>query len=418
MLKKKEWDDNALAIFDDAMILRRENGWWYYRQWLTTEKRDYRVSLKTRSQVTAAELGKKQYFEIMARVNAGMKVYSPSIDDGIAQYLQYRSVDVQNGAITSGRFSTIATHLKNWRRYLKQADIDPKVKNINRDDCLGYFAHRSSEGASKSTIVNEQASIGACWSYLYDHRIVDYRDFDFGKSAKVDHGVADLTRRQTFSDSEAKQFLDAYKKYAGGDGITQDERRKRFTTYYYFRLAFASGLRTGEQRQIKAENFRALAGHHNMIEIFIPAETSKVRQSRDVIVDKISFLDYKKTLDFGANGYVFADNDGEPISEKTLLRHFKAVLVLSDIPGGDIRNLVPYSTRHYYATRKLMHGVQYDVLARAMGTSVMQLMVTYRHVQKDELMKVAVALEIPSLKQDPKFMPEELLEKFEIDSTL
>lgn len=397
MLKKKEWDEDSLPVYDDAMILRRENGVWYYRQWLPSEGKDYRISLKTRSRATAEELGKKEYFALMQKLQTGQKIFSPTIDEAIRLYLEYRQHDIANGAITIGRFQTITTHLKNWRRYIASTDTDTKAKNLSRDCSLGYFAYRSHEKASRTTILNEQSTVNAMWQYLYNRKITDFEALDFGKSPKIDNGVANLTKRQTFTAQEYKQFMVAYKSFKDDATQSEEEKYRRNVSYYYFLLAFESGMRTGELRQLRWENFRAIPQRKNMVQIFVDAATTKVRTSRDVVA-KVSYSDFKKALHFeDVNGYVFADLDGTQISEKTLLRHFKSVLTLAEIPLADVRNLVPYSTRHYFATQKMQKGAPMDVLAKIMGTSISQLENTYRHVRMPELIHVISQYEnIPS----------------------
>ena len=51
-LKKKNFSENEIAIFEDACIYKRGE-YWQFRMWLAKEKRYVRRSLKTTSRATA-----------------------------------------------------------------------------------------------------------------------------------------------------------------------------------------------------------------------------------------------------------------------------------------------------------------------------------------------------------------------------
>ena len=103
-LKKQQFSDDEIAIFDDAMIYRRgEYG--HFRMWLNGEGKYARKSLRTRSRSTAIERGKEAYLEIYANQKAG-KTYFASAKEG-ADVLKHRAKDVTSGLIVPGRLTTI-----------------------------------------------------------------------------------------------------------------------------------------------------------------------------------------------------------------------------------------------------------------------------------------------------------------------
>jgi len=185
-----------------------------------------------------------------------------------------------------------------------------------------------------------------------------------------------------------------YAMYTQAESIDELEKVKREMTHSYFNLAFKSGLRTGELRGVRCEDFKPAPEGKNMVEILIRAETSKVRKQREIIVDGINYASFVKRYitDKNKNSYLFADAEGEPISEKTLLRHWKTVMVLAGIKNWEERNIVPYTTRHFFATEKLKMKVAYDVLAEYMGTSISELETTYRHVSREERLTIATTM--------------------------
>ena len=69
-LKKKNFSENEIAIFEDACIYKRGE-YWHFRMWLAKEKRYVRRSLKTTSRATAVELAKDTYLDFYANLRQG-----------------------------------------------------------------------------------------------------------------------------------------------------------------------------------------------------------------------------------------------------------------------------------------------------------------------------------------------------------
>ena len=74
-LKKRDFKENEILIFDDACIYKRGD-YWQFRLWLDKEKRYVRKSLKTRKRTEAVELGKELYLELFADMKQGKNYYS------------------------------------------------------------------------------------------------------------------------------------------------------------------------------------------------------------------------------------------------------------------------------------------------------------------------------------------------------
>jgi hypothetical protein len=69
-LKKQQFADDEIAIFDEACIYKRGESW-QFRMWLPKESKYARKSLSTRSKVTAIEKGKAAYLEIYSNLQQG-----------------------------------------------------------------------------------------------------------------------------------------------------------------------------------------------------------------------------------------------------------------------------------------------------------------------------------------------------------
>ena len=129
-LKKQQYSDEEIAIFDEAVIYKR-GAYWHFRMWLKGEGKYARKSLRTRSKATAVEKGKAAYLEIYANLQQGKTYFSITTKEGVAKYLEHRLKDVESGLIVVGRHTTIKTHLQHWLEFIGK---DTKLKELERTD--------------------------------------------------------------------------------------------------------------------------------------------------------------------------------------------------------------------------------------------------------------------------------------------
>jgi hypothetical protein len=106
-LKKAEFNDDEVPIFEEALVYKRGE-YWQMRMWLAKEHKYARFSLKTRKRATAIDKAKLHYHELMAGQLQGKSYFSITTRMGVEMYLEHRKKDVTNGYIVSGRYNTIA----------------------------------------------------------------------------------------------------------------------------------------------------------------------------------------------------------------------------------------------------------------------------------------------------------------------
>ena len=102
-LKKQQYSDEEIAIFDEAVIYKR-GAYWHFRMWLKGEGKYARKSLRTRSKATAVEKGKAAYLEIYANLQQGKTYFSITTKEGVAKYLEHRRKDVESVLKTKLRY--------------------------------------------------------------------------------------------------------------------------------------------------------------------------------------------------------------------------------------------------------------------------------------------------------------------------
>ena len=401
-LKKKQFGDEEIAIFDEAVIYKRGE-YWHFRMWLNGEGKYARKSLRTRSQSTAVEKGKEAYLEIFANLKQGKTYFSITTKEGVERYVEYRQKDVEAGLIVSGRLQTIKTHLQHWLNFIGK---DTKLKELERTDCEDYFHFRSksTDGRVKQvTVQNEQSSINACMKWLFKTGETHFDSFEFKKLPKVDRNN-EAIRRATFTSEEYERIFKAMRSYVAKSQkrVDTNELLIRQIVRHYILIAANSGLRVGEQRQLRwkdvsIETHKVDGEERKLARIHVRAETSKVRTSRTFLCRNGQYFERLRELvkHDSDDDLIFSVDGKETISKRAVLYHFAKIIELADIEERETRDLVPYSLRHFMITQRIMSGLSFRQIADMCGTSVAQIERTYYHLN-DEIRLTNALADCPS----------------------
>ena len=414
-LKKAEFTDDEIPLYEDALVYKRGE-YWQMRMWLAKEHKYARFSLKTRNRSTAIDKAKLHYHELMAGQLQGKSYFSITTRMGVEMYLEHRKKDVTNGFIVSGRYNTIATHLKHWLTFIGK---DVKLKELERTDCEDYFASRTKTKKketiriSQTTVENEQSSVNAMMAWLYKHKETYIDGFDFKKLKAVDKG-SEANRRNTFTDDETARWtveLSKYIKEAEKD-LSEPNNLVKAVCGYYLGFSLITGLRRGEQLQLKwsdvedMEHTEAKGNGFDLLKVTVRGETSKVRKTRKFVVKDSVYLKglieltrqrHKgkiaelKLLELVQDELMFSTNGETAITARAIGVHFDKLVALAKIPNADKRGLVPYSLRHYFITQRVNSNLPPAIVAEMCGTSITQIEKTYYHTTEDKMVSNALA---------------------------
>jgi len=418
-LKKASLEANEIAIYDEALVYQRGE-YWQMRMWLAKEKKYARFSLRTRNGDTAEAKAKKHYHELMAQQLAGKTYFSMTAKQAVDEYIKQRTKDMEAGLIVKGRLGTIKTHLEHWLKFIGK---DTKVKEMERTDCENYFHNRTKNKkklpVSRTTVLNEQSSINAMMSWLHKRGESYIEAFEFKKLGKIDTGD-ERTRRNTFTDEEIaaiKTELEKYIKEAKEDLSLYGNLNKVVTSYYLL-ISIITGLRRGEQlqltwsdiswfeKQVKSDSNEDEEGEtYSLVKITVRGKTSKVGKTRNFVVQDWEYFDelfkflhprYVKAKKGDKSATPFAKTlifslDGKtPLTPRVILYHFDEILTRCEIDGGDERDLVPYSFRHYFITDMINKGASPTQVAETCGTSTAQIEKTYYHTTERKMIENAL----------------------------
>jgi integrase len=405
-LKKKTFSEEEILIYDEAVIYKRGDIW-QFRYWLEKERRYVRLSLKTKNVDVAIEKAKKHFVKIKSETDSGRTYYSKTAKDGVLLYLEYRKGHIDSRttkSIVKGRYGTIRAHLDHWLDFIER---DTKLKELDRDSCAEYAKTRENPSATKttalSTIAGEQSTINSMMKWLYKKGEVYIDGFDF-ETISIRNTPEEKVRRSSFTDEEVMDFRLAIPKYIeeAKKDTTDLENRARVLSGYYLLIASISGLRTGEQKQLKwkdihFEQHRVKHEEIEMVKISVRKETSKVRKSREYYIRDMEYFHdlFNLTIPthskkpYGEN-FVFSYNGINVVSQRAVTHHFKKILEAAKI-DKDKRILVPYSFRHHFITSRIKAGLSYKDVADMCGTSRTQIEKTYYHIDKEIMMTQALA---------------------------
>ena len=411
-LKKKTFSEEEILIYDEAVIYKRGDIW-QFRYWLVKERRYVRLSLTTKNVDVAIEKAKKHFVKIKSDTDSGKTYYSKTTKDGVLMYLEYRKGHIDSRttkSIVKGRYGTIRAHLEHWLDFIER---DKKLKELDRDSCANYAKTRENPSATKttalSTIAGEQSTINSMMKWLHKKGEVYIDGFDF-ETISIRNTTEEDVRRASFTDEEVKDFRLAIPKYIeeAKKDMTDLENRARVLSGYYLLIASISGLRTGEQKQLKwkditFEQHRKENKEKNgliktdMVKISVRKETSKVRKPREYYIRDMEYFHDLFNLTIPthtkkpyAENFVFSYNGINVVSQRAVTHHFKKILEAADIVKGK-RSLVPYSFRHHFITSRIKAGLSYKDVADMCGTSRTQIEKTYYHIDKEIMMTQALA---------------------------
>jgi integrase len=414
-LKKQTFNADEIEIYDEAVVYKRGE-YWQMRMWLGKEKKYARFSLRTRNRDTATDKAKKYYHELMAQQLAGKTYFSKTTKQGVEEYLKQRALDVEAELIVKGRYGTIKTHLEHWLDFIGR---DTKLKELERTDCENYLHSRTKTkkkiNVSQTTVANEQSTINAMLSWLYRRNETYIEAFDFKPLKRIDRGDEAL-RRSTFTDEEViviKQELEKYITEAKGN-VDEEGNMSKVINGYYLLISIITGLRRGEQLQLKWSDIKWLEKNvkgqaeddtYSLVKITVRAETTKVRKTRRFVVKDWEYFDElfkllqpryvkankenKKIKAFG-DTFVFSANGMSMLTPRAIGYHFDKMIELAEIKDTDTRDLVPYSFRHYFITDRINRGATPTQVAETCGTSTAQIEKTYYHTTERKMIENAM----------------------------
>lgn len=163
-----------------------------------------------------------------------------------------------------------------------------------------------------------------------------------------------------------------------------ESRPENLCDYAILELAYASGLRLSEIRNLRLEQLHLDAGFINVIgkgnkERVVPVG----RKATDAINNWLT-VGRPKMIKPKSPGAVFLTQRGTAFSRITMWLHIKKRVAAAGIE----RNITPHMLRHSFATHLLEHGADLRVIQELLGHSSISTTEVYTHVASGRLQEV------------------------------
>jgi len=396
-IKKKYDNHTSFPIrsnsFDNEAFIQKRGNNWYFNMWINTEQKYLRKSLKTSNPTIAIAKGEQELFEIRNKLKKGKTITSLNCKQGVQQYLDYRKGDVGK-SIVIGRYKTIETHLTHFLNYI---DEQTKLKDLSFADCIDYFEFRNSSSKKEitpTTLKNEQSTINSLIKFLKKRDEVDIEAFEFRHMKDIQTDTNSI-KRQTFTlDEYQLLYKYLYQRYTA-KSMKLDDRQMAFRQLirHWVLIGTNSGLRSGEQRQLKWSDveLKTIEGKR-LAKITVRKETTKVRKTRvfhcrsGELFERLRECQSHKVN----NGLVFSIDGVRELDRSVLNKEWKKIMQEVGIKDWKERKIVPYSLRHFCITQRIDSGKSMIDVANMHGTSVAQIERTYYHLQTETSIRTAL----------------------------
>mgnify|MGYP001290082397 CR=1 FL=1 len=246
----------------------------------------------------------------------------------------------------------------------------------------------------------EQVTINGMIKWLYMQNETYIEGFDFKKLKKIDD-AGESVISQTLASEGYNRMTSAMRKVSpNAQGELQDLQSKWFKlTQMFVLIATNSGLRVGEQKQLKWEDVRVEEHKDkegNTVKLArtnVRAATSKVRRGRTLLCRNGQYFERLKTGlgERSGKSLVFSIDGKREVNLRTLSKYFKTMLEAAEIEDVAGRGIVLYSLRHFMITQRIMAGLGYRAIADICGTSVTMIEKTYWHLNDEIRLTSALA---------------------------
>jgi len=361
---------------------------WQLRMYVQEEKRYIRESLKTRDKSVAISRAQDRFIYYQARLRNGEVIFSINAEEFREKYLKYVDKLVEDGQMSKGRASCIRSFTL---RYLEFVGKDKKLGNIDKNSFREYraFRQKAKKDITMTVVVNELLTIKQMYRWGRTQGLVAQNyEIEYGDIKIQKHEV----RRQGYSVSEYKQLINYASKWY--TKIPKVYEKKDEEIYYrktirdFIVLMANYGFRTGELLQLKFKDVKIIDDERATV--LIRAETSKVRQTRevtgrrgDVFARRKEYAIHNKEDDF-----VFSDFKNKKMMTKDRLYKYYGQLI-NEVKQkhesfDDEKDL--YGLRHLWITIHLLIGkVDVYTIARYAGTSLTQIQKHYDNVKDKQI---------------------------------
>lgn len=354
------------------------SNYWFMRTQI--EGKPYKRSLKTAHLQTARDNASQEMIEVLAKMKAGLKVFSKSLKDAKDAYLLDQEERVIRDKRSKFTVKKIRHRIDRAFAFLKDKDMAPTtpIDTIPGAFWQGYIDWRLKPmpDIRRDGIHDELTSIRAWIEWVQGKGWCSASNIPKWE-LELEKQQATRTKIAPADFNRARQLMyDWTCAAADKNSLAQEKREMLFTV---FMTISCGAFRTGEILQVRRKDIQV---SDNEIIVTVQDGTSKVRKTRQVpllhegTVCLQSYLEARPKMK--PDALVFSLRDAKNPS-KMFYREFSALRKEVLIPAG-LGHLDAYHGRHHCITTWLLAGHSIHLVAKLAGTSVSQIERTYSGV--------------------------------------
>ena len=414
---------NKTLVYEDreAFIYQRpdrKKKTWYFRIYDDTRKKPVVKSLKTEDQTAALASARVLYIDIKGKIERGERlkqITTPELVESWLALLHATITPIPHQGITEKTFKQKRSFMRRWLKYIDELNLTSKTIDHIKPETTRDFATWlkvlpketcQHTGARSIEQINNNVSEVI---RMYHQLAVREKYISADKIPQIDrlkYKIDDQFKRDIFSDIDQYERYIFYlkrnyctKKHNPSIPPEELEKRKIFTEFILI-LANA-GFRPKELLGIKfgeiyaSPRFTEEEKEKNIV-MLVRRTNSKTGKERRVVAPVKKRIDrliasYKKLgIKHEADDFLFinaAYGRRTALGRMIMYQRLKKTLIDSGIQdeldkGG--KSISLYSFRHWYCYLRILNGVDFNLLAQNMGTSVARLHSTYGHVNTEQ----------------------------------
>ena len=254
-------------------------------------------------------------------------------------------------------------HLDRFDRSLSPGFL---VQHVEKRHVEAFLSRPTKKGTPPSSSYRQRvrASVQHFFGWAVDKGLTRTNS-----AAEIPPPKAHHARREHVTEAEVKAIVKAIEASEAKTG------KKRAWLKDWIAFGFGTGLRPGEQRQLK---WSAVSLAERSIRVGKGHRTKTANSARVVPVRGEALAVLKRRAaerEGGGDGYVFTGKGGDPVATAYVTKQLQGFAKAAGIE----KNVVDYSLRHGYGTSMAQAGVPLWELANLMGTSVRMIERHYGH---------------------------------------
>ena len=421
----KFYKEKCLVYEDrEAFIYQRpdrKKKTWYFRIYDDNRKKPVVKSLKTEDRTAALASARVLYIDIKGKIERGERLKTITPTELVELWLAKLSTTITtipHQGITPNTFTQKRSFMRRWVRYLHELNLTHKTIDKIKPEATRDFAtwlkvlpKETCQHTGARSVEQINNNVSAVIRMYHQLAVRDkYISADMiPQIDRLQYKVDDQFKRDIFRDLPQYEKYIWYlkrnyctKKHNPDVAPEELEKRKIFTEFILilanagFRPKELLGMKFGEVYD--SPNFTEEEKETNIV-MLVRRTNSKTGKERRVVapvkkrIDRIVTAYKKLGITHEPDDFLFinaAYGRRTALGRMIMYQRLKKTLIECDIQqelDKEGKSISLYSFRHWYCYMRILYGVDFNLIAQNVGTSVARLHSTYGHINTEQHLK-------------------------------